>query len=104
MKVLTKYVSIEGEEFVLIQDKTNEGRVYFGTIPYTELDESGRMKRALNGKEISISFNNAAEALENRKKDILLGRLFKKYIAQYEDEYEALAAMVGSAEYEAIYA
>lgn len=32
MKVLTKLVSIENEEFVLIQDTKDDGQVYFGTI------------------------------------------------------------------------
>ena len=55
MKVLTRSVIIEGEEFVLIKDK-HEDREYLGTIPYTELDENGRMKRELNGFEIAIEF------------------------------------------------
>lgn len=66
MKVLTKLVSIENEEFVLIQDTTKDGKEYFGTIPYSELDEKGCMKRALNGFEMCISFNNISEALDRR--------------------------------------
>lgn len=46
----------------LSEFKNNE---YFGTIPYTELDEQGRMKRALNGFEICMQ-STASEAIRQR--------------------------------------
>lgn len=73
MKVLTKYVNLMGEEFVLISD-SSEGKTFFGTIPYSELDSEGRMKRTLNGFEMCISFNSVAEALENRNNQIKVDR------------------------------
>lgn len=81
MKVLTKSVLIEGEEFVLIKDNSEHGE-YVGTIPYTELDE-GRMKRALNGFEICIKFlrdykdlGEAINAAIKRRKDNILTKRF----------------------------
>jgi len=74
MKVLTKYVNLMGEEFVLISDKTEDDKTFFGTIPYSELDSDGSMKRALNGFEMCISFNTVAEALENRNNQIKVDR------------------------------
>ena len=65
MKVLTKHVNIENEEFALITDKY-EGRTYYGTIPYSEVDENGRLKRQLNGFDMCISFLNIADALKER--------------------------------------
>jgi len=72
MKVLTKNVLIEDEEFVLITDE-HEGRKFYGTIPYSEL-ENGKIKRELNGFELCIDWVNTTNALENRRKDILFKR------------------------------
>ena len=71
MKVLTKLVEIENQKFVLIEDEV-DGRKFYGTIPYSELDENGRMKRALNGFELCMDFAGASQALENRKNRILV--------------------------------
>lgn len=81
MKVLTKSVLIEGEEFALIKDNSERGE-YLGTIPYTELNEEGRMKRPLNGFEMCIEFINEYEslgaainaAIKSRKDNILTKR------------------------------
>ena len=86
MKVLTKSVLIEGEEFALIKDSCERGE-YLGTIPYTELNEEGRMKRALNGFEIAIEFINVHEslgaainaAIKNRKDKILTKRFLEAH-------------------------
>lgn len=67
MKVLTKLVEMDNRKFVLIEDDQN-GIHFYGTIPYTELNEKGGMKRALNGFEMCISVNSIGEALENRNK------------------------------------
>ncbi len=53
MTVITKKVVIENEEFVLIKDNSANG-VYYGTIPYSELDENGKLKRQLNGYDMAI--------------------------------------------------
>lgn len=75
IKVLTEYVLIEDEEFALITNE-HEGRKFYGTIPYSEL-EGGKMKRPLNGFEMCISFEGIPQAIERREKHILIER-FKK--------------------------
>jgi len=66
MKVITKCVNIENQEFVLVKFKSNiDGTEWYGTIPYTELDEKGCMKRELNGFEMCIA-ENPAKALDRR--------------------------------------
>ena len=71
MEVVTKCVVIENEKFVLIRDKKEglpecyKNGEYYGTIPYAELDEHGKLKRQLNGFEIGIEAS-AGEALRYR--------------------------------------
>lgn len=71
MEVITKCVVIENEKFVLIRDKKEglpecyKNGEYYGTIPYAELDEHGKLKRQLNGFEIGIEAS-AGEALRYR--------------------------------------
>lgn len=55
MKVIVKKVVVENEYFVLIKDNSANGE-YYGTIPYSELDENGKMKRELNGNDMAIVF------------------------------------------------
>ena len=68
-------VEIENEKFVLIHDE-QQGRKFYGTIPYVELNETGCMKRPLNGFEMCIA-DTIAEALKRRTDKIALDR-FKK--------------------------
>lgn len=85
MKVLTKVVSIEGQEFVLVSDERND-TTYYGTIPYSELDENGMLKRELNGHEMCISLESVGAALENRTKRIMVD----KYEAEGHTKAEVL--------------
>lgn len=77
MEVVTKCVVIENEKFVLIKDKKADlpenykNGEYYGTIPYAELDEHGKLKRQLNGFEIGIE-SSAGEALRYRMLQIRL--------------------------------
>lgn len=71
LKVLTKAVIIEDEKFVLVKiTRIDNGREFIGTIPYTELDEKGCMKRELNGFEMALS-DDIPHALERRTDMIL---------------------------------
>ena len=80
MEVLTKCVDFENEKFVLFKDKKAglpeyyKNGEYYGTIPYTELDENGNMKKALYGYQICME-QSAGEALRSRLIQIRL----KKY-------------------------
>lgn len=103
MKVLTKCVIFEGQEFVLIQN-SHEGRTYYGTIPRTELDESGRMKRELNGVQMLISWESPADALNNRRRGVAMSRIIEGFKAQGMDIYEAMKAMIQTEEYASLYA
>lgn len=103
MKVLTKRVNFEGQEFVLIKD-TQNGKTFYGTIPYTELDSEGRMKRELNGIQMRISFENAAEALNNRRIAVAGDRILEGFKKQGMDLMQAIEAMAQSEEYKALYA
>lgn len=75
MKVLTKCVEIQNQRFVLIEDENEQyknsidgSHKFYGTIPYTELDGNGRMKRALNGFEICMT-DSIPKALTQREND-----------------------------------
>ena len=103
MKVITKHCLFEGQDFVLIQDH-HEGRPFWGTIPRSALDSEGRMIRPMNGVEMRISWVSAGDALNNRRIDVALSRLIDGFKAQGMDLYEALAAVVETEEYQALYA
>ena len=71
MKVLTKRVTIDDKDFVLIQSSdpkyknfTENNNIFYGLIPYAEIDEQGKMKRALNGFEMGIA-DSVPKAIEN---------------------------------------
>lgn len=102
MKVLTKCVVFEGQEFVLIQNE-HEGRRYWGTIPRVELDSDGRLKRELNGAHMRISWESPADALNNRRIDVAMSRLLDGFKSQGMDLYEAMKAMVQTEEYKHLY-
>lgn len=70
LKVLTKLVSIHDEHYVLVEITRNEdGEKFIGTIPYTELDKRGCMKRELNGFEMQLA-DSIPNALEARRWEI----------------------------------
>ena len=102
MKVVTSSVIIENEEFVLISDQ-HEGRTFYGTIPCSNLDKHGRMIEGLNGAQMCISWNSPGEAIENRGRSILLGRIIKRYTDAGLDMMEAFAAMQTNSEYRKLY-
>ena len=73
MKVITKLVIIENEKFALVY---LEDHKKYGTISYNELNEKGRMKRALNGFEMSCE-NTIKECLETTRRHILIDKFLK---------------------------
>lgn len=80
MRVVVKRVVIENEEFVLIKGNSENG-VYYGTIPYSELDKNGNLKRQLNGYDMAIVFETVAhvesamyKAIKERQRRIPLDR------------------------------
>ncbi len=94
MKVVVKRVVIENEEFALIKDTCERG-VYYGTIPYSELDENGKLQRRLNGYDMAIVFldmcvirneSPLCAAIKERERRIPLDR----YIAEGHSEQEII--------------
>ena len=85
MKVITRDVSLEGQHFVLVSDYAN-GKKWYGTIPRTELDASGRMKRELNGIQMRISWVSLSDALEIRHADLLVDKLLPEFEKEYEHD------------------
>lgn len=73
MKVITKLVNIMDEEFALITDKHNDTK-YYGTIPYSELDDNMCLVRQLNGHDMAISLESVEQAIYNRECQIKIDR------------------------------
>lgn len=74
MRVLTKHVLIEGEDYMLFEDVSKTtGYRFFGTISYGDLEETEygyKAKREMCNAEMCVSFKNVAEALERRKHEV----------------------------------
>ena len=83
LKVLTRLVNIHDEKFVLVQlTRIDNGMKFIGTIPYTEIDEHGRMKRELNGFEMQLA-DDIPHALEHRRWEIETRGMSMEQLAQY---------------------
>ena len=89
MKVITKHVIIDNNDYALISDN-HEGRTYYGTIPYTEVDENGLLKKELNGHDMCISFVSIADAIEERKNRIKI----EKYEAEGHTKAEVMMYVI----------
>lgn len=74
MKTLNKALNIEGQEFVLIEDVTPEGRKFYGTIAHEDLDAQGQLKRALTGLDMWASFESQEDAIHSRTVAIKIER------------------------------
>jgi hypothetical protein len=89
MKVITKRVTIEDQEFALVKGEYN-GKTYCGTIPYSETDENGKLKRELNGHDMCISFMGIGDAILQRKNRIAV----EKYEAEGHTKAEVMMFIV----------
>jgi hypothetical protein len=76
LKVLTKMVQIEGEQFVLVSFDASEGlkqyygdRV-FGLVNYKHLDERGCLNKPLMNGELAVSAT-PADAISRKQKDLI---------------------------------
>lgn len=102
MKVITKRITIEDQDFVLIKDHDKNYGEFYGTIPYTELNEVGGMKRPLNGFEMCVSNNDVNDAIIRRTESLVSKRLMKLYKENGYDEMTALMMVFDSDEYKNI--
>ena len=90
MKTVIKKVIIEGMDFALVHEPEWGADHQYGTVPYSEVDEEGRLKRVLNGFEMCVAAT-PEKAIESRE-DVLLARKWK---AEHPDatEIEELKAI-----------
>ena len=82
MEVKTKYVSIEGRAFVLMEYTMDDNSVMYGTIPYTNIDDKGNMIKGMNGLEVCLA-NSIPSALEMRADDIKCEGMTIEQIIEY---------------------
>lgn len=75
MKTVVKKVTIEGMDFALVREPEWGADHQYGTVPYSEVDEDGRLKRVLNGFEMCCAAT-VEKAIESRE-DVLLARKWK---------------------------
>lgn len=83
MKTIVKKVTIEGMDFALVREPEWGADHQYGTVPYSEVDEDGRLKRVLNGFEMCVAAT-IEKAIELRE-DVLLARKWK---AEHPDATE----------------
>ena len=90
-KVKTKYVSIEGRAFVLVEYTLDDNSVMYGTIPYTNIDDKGQMIKGMNGLEVCLA-SSIPNALEMRA-DIIKceGMTEEQIIAYFKKKIERIA-------------
>ena len=81
-KVKTKCVSIEGRDFVLMEYTFDDNSVMYGTIPYTNIDDKGRMIKGMNGLEACLA-HSIPTALEMRADDIKCEGMTEEQIIAY---------------------
>ena len=55
MKTVIKKVIIEGMDFALVREPEWGADHQYGTVPYSEVDEDGCLKRVLNGFEMCVA-------------------------------------------------
>lgn len=75
MKTIIKKLTLMGESFALVQEPAWGEDYQYGTIPYSEVDENGRIKRVLSGFVMCCAAS-PEEAIEQRE-DVLLARKWK---------------------------
>lgn len=65
MRIITKSIYCGGERFALVCEPS-WGELKYGTIPYDELDEAGRLMRRLNGFQMCVA-RSISEAIDKRE-------------------------------------
>ena len=81
-KVKTRYVSIEGRAFVLMEYTMDDNSVMYGTIPYTNIDDKGNMIKGMNGLEMCLA-PSIPIALDMRYDDIKCEGMTKEQVIAY---------------------
>lgn len=106
MKVVTKHLLLDGEDFAIVEGYTNGARIahYYGTINYKDIDENGKLRRPLNGHDMCIAADGCllgheratvADAIEERRRRIEFDKKAEKYIkAGYPEHCARIAAIL----------
>ena len=91
MKVVTNEIILYGERIVLVREPKWGANNQYGTIPYSEIGENGKLKRKLNGIQMCVA-NSVVNAIERRKDQILASRWAEAHPdATPEDQLKAVA-------------
>lgn len=95
MRIITKHLKIEGKSFALVCEP-HWGDLKYGTIPHDELDETGRLKRPLNGFEMCIA-RSIGEAIEKRELQIDVEKWMEEHPdADEQERFEAIVSIGGN--------
>lgn len=93
MTIVTKELIIEGESFVLVREP-EWGKQQYGTIPYSEIGDDGKLKRVLNGLQMCVA-DSVVNAIECRTDIILTRRWAEAHPdATYDEKLEAVMDIV----------
>lgn len=85
MKTIIKKLTLVGERFALVQE-TKWGKDHqYGTIPYSEIDERGNLRRELNGFEMCVAATSK-EAIESRRDSLLVRKWCDEHPCATEEE------------------
>lgn len=85
MKTIIKKLTLVGERFALVQNPGWGKGHQYGTIPYSEIDENGNLKRELNGFEMCVAATSK-EAIESRRDSLLVRKWCEEHPDATEEE------------------
>lgn len=93
MKTIIKKLTLVGERFALVQE-TKWGKDHqYGTIPYSEIDENGNLRRELNGFEMCVAATSQ-KAIESRRDSLLVRKWCDEHPDATEEEKTAAALKI----------
>lgn len=81
-EIVSKCLSIRGEENFVLVKISKDGDVRYGTIPYGEFNEHGELKRRLNGLDMCLS-TSISGAIEHRTTLLDCKGMTQEQIAAY---------------------
>ena len=93
MKTIIKKLILVGECFALVQNSAWGKGLQYGTIPYSEIDEHGNLRRELNGFEMCVAATSK-EAVESRRDSLLVRKWCDEHPDATEDEKTAAALKI----------
>ena len=93
MKTIIKKLTLMGECFALVQDSKWGKDHQYGTIPYSEIDENGNLKRELNGFEMCVAATSQ-KAIESRRDSLIVRKWCDEHPDATEEEKTAAALKI----------